>query len=144
MQEVRVSDLAVRGTKLPIYDPQHLTGRSRIRHNNLNDFRVSEIRPQTVDSDQRKTGDSKHAYREVFKLKTARISGSAVETKQLREIRESVDIEDLRRLLRLLGDHGSGDEGSGKLVTSVDVGKIYRDFYKVHYDFIRDVCGDTS
>lgn len=159
MKRVQGADLAVHGTKVAIYKSQNQdfrngSGSVTNRHNLKQvHYVVKEERPVNSASvvgaaEIRKNSNKLEknpgvTYREVFKLSTAKLSSSAVQTKRLKEIRESVEIEDLKKLLRLLGEQRSGD-GKGKLVINVDANKIYREFFQVHYDFLRNVLEETS
>ncbi|GJQ81955.1 hypothetical protein Trydic_g20420 [Trypoxylus dichotomus] len=144
-EEALQCNLAVHGTKIAIYDQQDFNGKSRIVRYNPNHFRLGEERPKTAQGDRENCENPNHTYREVFKLKTGRISGSGVATRQLREIRDSVEIDDFKRLLGSLEKNVQSCEGDVpdlSLVRCIDVGKIYRDFYAVHYEFLSDLCGE--
>lgn len=146
MKKVRDTDLAVRGIKINVKNPVRKII-ATVRNTSYNQFRVCS---GAVESRNVVAGNSTPAeYREVFKLKAAVIPNRALETKELRRIRESEDIEDIRRLLELHGNNlteeqGGSESDDGYLVTGVDASKLYKEFYQVHYDFLKDLVERMS
>lgn len=137
MKKIQVCDLTVYGKKIASIDQETSSNsvRSRNAKYNTNHFKI------IVDRDPRDIQGGGRSYREVFKLKTARVSGSAVATKQLKEIRDSIEIEDFKRLLVSLGNDVCGDGGNASnlsLIRCIDVSRIYCEFYLDHYEFIRE------